>query len=181
MTKSKSSKNNSLKSIPLAVRTGKAFSFIEKDVRLPNGHRGTYLCIDHRGAVAVIPLISKNKVVLIRQFRIALEKYIWEIPAGTLDINENPVDCAKRELIEEIGYETRKLKKLGFIYPAVGYSNEKLFMFAAYDLKKTVKASEADEIIMPKIFTKPQVIKMIKDGKIVDSKTISAFALIGWI
>ena len=131
--------------------------------------------------MAIIPLISKDRAILIRQFRPSLEKYIYEIPAGTIDKGEKPAETAKRELIEEIGYQSRKLTKLGGIYPAVGYSNEILYMFVAEDLKKVDIANEEDEIIEPKVFSRQQVRKMVRNGKINDSKTISAFALLGWV
>jgi ADP-ribose pyrophosphatase len=163
------------------IASTRSFSFINKTLKLPNGHTGTYLCVEHIGACAIIPLISKDKVVLINQFRIALEKYIWEIPAGTLEKNEKPEICAKRELIEEIGYKAGKIKKLGEIYPAVGYSDEVLHIFKATNLKKTKTRREKDEIIEPKVFTKVQIRQMVRNGKIKDSKTISAFAMLGWV
>ena len=163
------------------IAATRSFSFINKTLKLPNGHPGSYLCVEHIGACAIIPLISKDKVILIKQFRIALEKYIWEIPAGTLEKKEKPEKCAKRELIEEIGYKAGRLKKLGEIYPAVGYSDEVLHIFKATDLIKTQVMQEKDEIIEPKMFTRPQIGKMIRSGKIRDSKTISAFAMLGWV
>ena len=163
------------------IAATKSFSFINKTLKLPNGHTGSYLCVEHMGACAVVPLISKDKVILINQFRIALEEYIWEIPAGTLEKNERPERCAKRELIEEIGYKAGRLKKLGQIYPAVGYSDEVFHIFKATGLIKTQTMQEKDEIIEPKVFSKVQVRNMVRSGKIRDSKTISAFAIIGWI
>lgn len=163
------------------VASTRSFSFINKTLKLPNGHTGAYLCVEHIGAAAIIPLISKDKAILIKQFRIALEEYIWEIPAGTLEKNERPERCARRELTEEIGYKAGKIVKLGEIYPAVGYSDEVLHIFKATDLKKTVIMQEQDEIIEPKVFTRAQIRKMIRSGKIRDGKTISAFAMIGWI
>ena len=163
------------------IASTRSFSFINKTLKLPNGHNGSYLCVEHIGACAIIPLISKDKVILINQFRIALEKYIWEIPAGTLEKNERPEKCANRELTEEIGYKAGKIIKLGEIYPAVGYSDEVLHIFKATDLKKTSIMQEKDEIIKPKVFSKAQVRNMVRSGKIRDSKTISAFAMMGWI
>ncbi len=163
------------------VASAKNFSFVSKALTLPNGHKGTYLCVEHNGAAAVVPLLSKDKVILIRQFRIALEEYIWEIPAGTLEKNEKPEKCAKRELIEEIGYKAGAMKKLGTIYPAVGYSDEALHLYKATGLKKAKLMQEKDEIIEPKVFTKVQVRKMIRSGRIMDSKTISAFAMMEWV
>ena len=163
------------------IASARNFSFVNKTLTLPNRHNGSYLCVAHNGAAAVVPLISKDKVILIKQFRIALEKYIWEIPAGTLEKNERPERCAKRELIEETGYKAGKMKKLGEIYPAVGYSDEVLHVFKATDLTKTKIMREKDEIIEPKVFTRPQIGRMIRNGKIRDSKTISAFAMMGWV
>lgn len=160
---------------------GKAFDFSEKTLLLPNSLKKKYIYVDHPGAVAIIPLLSKGRVILIRQFRPALEKFVYEIPAGTIDTGEKPVETAKRELVEEIGYFPGKITKIGELYPAVGYSNETLHIYVASGMKKTTKTSEEDEIIEPKVFSRLQIKKMVKNGKIKDSKTIAAFAMMGWI
>ena len=86
-------------------------------VKLPNGRTMKISYINHPGAVIIAPFISKDKIVFMRQFRPALKKYIYELPAGTLDPNESLATCAKRELIEETGLRAKKISKVGQIYP----------------------------------------------------------------
>jgi ADP-ribose pyrophosphatase len=130
--------------------------------------------------VGILPMIEKDKIVLIRQFRSPINKEIWEIPAGKLDRGEKPEEGAKRELKEETGYEAKKLKKIGVFYLAPGYSTEYMHLFLARGLKKGEQSLEKGEKIKEvKIFSKKEVLKMIKSRKIVDGKTILAFFFSG--
>ncbi len=160
---------------------GRIFDFVNEKVRLPNGITKYYDFIRHRGAVVIIPLLSKDKAVIIRQFRVVVGKYIYELPAGSIDKGEKPSACAKRELIEEIGYRAGKIKYLGDLMPCPGYSTEILRIFKAGSLKEVGHKNEEDEIIEPVVVTRAQVRKMFKSGKILDAKTIASFAMIGWI
>ena len=105
--------------------------------------------------------------------------YIWELPAGTLHKNERPLGCAKRELVEEIGYKSERWKRLGHIYPAPGYTTEKIIIFEARALKKCAHKKEEDEIITPRVFTKNVVKRLLKNGRITDAKTICALKMSG--
>jgi ADP-ribose pyrophosphatase len=125
-------------------------------------------------------LIDKDKVILIRQFRFAINKEIWEIPAGMLRKGEKPEVGAKRELKEETGYEARKIKKIGEFYFTPGHSNEYMYLFLTRELKKGEQSLEKGEKIKEvKIFSKKEVLKMIKSRKIVDAKTILALFFSG--
>jgi len=131
-------------------------------------------------AVGILPLIDKDKVILIRQFRFAINKEIWEIPAGMLRKGEKPEVGAKRELKEETGYEAKELKKIGEFYLSPGYSTEYMYLFLARGLKKGEQSLEKGEKIKEvKIFSKKEVLKMIKSRKIVDAKTILALFFSG--
>jgi ADP-ribose pyrophosphatase len=130
--------------------------------------------------VGILPLIGKNKIVLIRQFRFPINKEIWEIPAGKLDRGEKPEIGAKRELKEETGYEAKELKKIGEFYLSPGYSTEYMYLFLAKGLKKGEQSLDKGEKIKEvKIFSKKEVLKMIKTRKIVDAKTILALFFSG--
>jgi ADP-ribose pyrophosphatase len=130
--------------------------------------------------VGILPLIGKDKIVLIRQFRFPINKEIWEIPAGKLDKGEKPEVGANRELKEETGYEARELKKIGEFYLAPGYSTEYMYLFLARGLNKREQSLEKGEKIEEvKIFSKKEVLKMIKSRKIVDAKTILALFFSG--
>jgi ADP-ribose pyrophosphatase len=130
--------------------------------------------------VGILPLIEKDKIVLIRQFRFPINKEIWEIPAGKLDRGEKPEVGAKRELKEETGYVAKNLKKIGEFYLSPGYSTEYMYLFLAQGLKKGEQSLDKGEKIKEvKIFSKKEVLKMIKSRKIVDAKTILALFFSG--
>src|SRR5206468_5168327 len=101
----------------------------------------------HPGAVAILPLDAKGRVLMIRQFRPATGDWMLEIPAGTLEKGEAPLACAKRELIEEIGFAARKWKRLGAVYTAPGFCTEKIHLFKAWDLKPAFAEKDDDEHI----------------------------------
>jgi ADP-ribose pyrophosphatase len=166
---------------PKLIYKAKIFDVVKKKVKLPNGNTPELVIIEHPGAVLVVPFISRSEIVMIRQYRPAVEKFIWELPAGTLEKGESPVKCVKRELIEEIGYSARRVVHLYNIVPAPGYSSEILKYYAAFGLKKVKKQVQHDEVIREQIFNKWQIRKMFESGKIVDSKTITALAIVGWL
>lgn len=150
-------------------------------VILPNGKTIKISYIHHPGAVIVAPLINADHVVLMYQYRPALKKYIYELPAGTLDPDESLLTCAKRELIEETGYRAKTLKKIGQIYPVPGYSNEMIYIFLAQNLVKGEAQPEDYEVIQTKIFSKLQVQQLFKSGKLLDAKSICAFTYLKWL
>ncbi len=165
------------------VHKGRVFDFVREKVTLPNGLKKHYDFVKHRGAVVIIPFLSKDKAVIIRQFRIALNSYIFELPAGSIDKGETPAACVRRELAEEINYKTGKIEKIGRLFPCPGYSTEILHIFKATGLKPINEDSvkDEDEIIEPIVVSRARVRKMFKNGKILDAKTIASFAMIGWL
>ncbi len=150
-------------------------------VKLPNGRTVHITCIHHPGAVIIAPFLNKNTVVMMRQFRPALNKYIYELPAGTLDPNESLATCAHRELLEETGLKARKLVKLGSIYPVPGYSTEIIHIYKAEQLTLTEAQPEEYEVIETIPMTRIQVKKLFAQGKLMDAKTICTFAHCGWL
>ena len=160
---------------------GKLLKVFIKKVRLPNGYEATFETIRHPGAALIVPFISSDKVIMLRQLRPVINSYIYELPAGTIDGNESPASCARREIVEETGYSAAKITRLGSIYPVPGYSTEKIVIFKAEKLKKKIRLAEKDEIIKIGTFTRAQIKKLFKEGRIVDAKTISAFAICGWL
>lgn len=141
-------------------------------VRLPNGKEATREIVVHRGAIAAVPLIDGEKIVMVRQFRQAAGETLLEIPAGTLDSGEDPVDCARRELGEEIGYHPNKLTLMFKSYLAPGYSSEMLHTFLAQDLVKTQAHTDADEFLEVVEVPMSDAIDLIRSGDIKDAKTI---------
>jgi ADP-ribose pyrophosphatase len=150
-------------------------------VKLPNGRTVSVSYINHPGAVIVVPFLSKDKIVFMKQFRPALKKYIYELPAGTLDPNESLATCAKRELIEETGLRAKKVTKIGQIYPVPGYSTEIIYCFKAEGLTQGIAEPEEYEVIKNIIMTKTDVKKLFKEGKLQDGKSICALTFCGWL
>ena len=150
-------------------------------VKLPNGRTVKITYINHPGAVIIAPLLSANTVLFMRQYRPALKKYIYELPAGTVDPGENLLSTAKRELIEETGYRTKKITKLGKIYPVPGYSTEIIHMYKAEQLTKGVAEPEIYEVITLVPMKKTQVKKIFKSGQLMDAKSICTLAHLGWL
>lgn len=149
------------------------FLNVRKDlVSLPNGKEGTREWINHPGAVCIIPILPNGKLALIRQFRYPVGKVMIELPAGKLDANEMPNDCAFRELEEEIGHKANKLTLLTKIHPAIGFANEVMWLFLAEDLIETNIKQDEDEFLELIPTDLKDAIKMTWNGKITDVKTI---------
>jgi ADP-ribose pyrophosphatase len=130
--------------------------------------------VEHRGAAAVLAFDEKGKVILVKQHRFG-HGYILEIPAGTLEKGERAEKCAFREIEEETGYRAKKLEPLLIYYPSVGYNREAIHCFVAKNLKKiSNQALDEDEIMSVIKIDIKRLISMIKQGKIIDSKTICA-------
>jgi ADP-ribose pyrophosphatase len=140
---------------------------------LPNGLAITMEVVRHPGAAAVVAVSEQNEVTLIRQYRYAAGGFIWEIPAGKLDGDESPEQCAARELREEAGLAAGELTRLGAIYTAPGFCDEKIHLFLARRLTPAVQALEADEVLTVERVPLPQALAMIRSGVIEDAKTIA--------
>lgn len=144
------------------------------EILLSNGRKVKREIVIHPGASAILPIIEPGKILMVKQYRHPVGEALLEIPAGTLKPGEDPTVCAARELEEETGYRAEKLVHLVTIYPTPGYSSEILHIYLAKDLRKGVQAPEVDEDISVVEMTSDQVLEGIKNGKIKDSKTITA-------
>jgi ADP-ribose pyrophosphatase len=160
---------------------GKLLKVFVMKRRLPHGYMASYEIIRHPGAALIVPFLTDSKIIMLKQLRPVIGKYIYELPAGTLNKGESPLSCAKREIVEETGYIAKRLKLIGSIYPVPGYSTEKIFIYRAGGLKKTVHKAEEDEVIETFVFNKEQIEKLFKSGKITDAKTIAALTFCGWL
>jgi len=156
--------------------SGRAVRLRVDRVRLPNGRETSREIIEHPGSVGILPLLTGNRVLLIRQYRHAVGQTIWEIPAGTMEPGETPIECARRELEEETGYRARSLKPFFDCYAAPGYSMELMRVFLARGLRPTEQRPEEDEIISVDPLTSERAFGMIRSGRIRDAKTICALA-----
>lgn len=165
-----------------SVFKGKILLDVHLDkVMLPNGTEVRLECIKHPGATAVVPFLTKDEILLIRQYRPVVDKYIWEIPAGTLKRRESPLECAKRELAEEIGYKAGSIKYIAHIYTTPGFTNECIHIYKATRLKKVNVKPDVDEILRVKSFAVSKIRRMFKRNRIIDAKTIAGLAMCGII
>ena len=154
------------------ARTFKLFKEIYR------GENGDVLieAVRHRGAVAILPLLPDGKIILERQYRYTIAKWIIEAPAGTLEEGESDETCASRELMEETGFRAKKLIKVGSIVMTPGYDDEMIRLFVAFvDDKPESTNLDEDELISIVPFSAQQITDMIKKGEIFDAKTIALF------
>ncbi|WP_066375459.1 NUDIX hydrolase [Anabaena sp. CA = ATCC 33047] len=158
---------------------GRKFDFEVNRLRLPNKAEGEWECIRHPGGALAVPVTAEGKLILVRQYRFAIQGRILEFPAGTVEINEDPLETVQREIQEETGYSAQKWDKLGEFFLAPGYSDEIIYAFLARDLEKlaTPPAQDSDEDIEIVFFTPEELEKAILQGEPVDAKTISSFLL----
>ena len=153
---------------------GRVFDFTVENITLPNGVNTDLEIIRHPGASAIVPLSADNEVVMLRQYRHAVGGAFWEIPAGTIDADELPLVCAKRELTEETGLEALSWEPLGTVTPLPAYSDERIHLFLARHLSPATQSLDPDEIIEVHSIPLKKVVEMILDGAIEDAKTIAA-------
>ena len=126
--------------------------------------------VEHRGSVAILPILD-DSFILERQYRYAIDKVLLEVPAGTLEEGEEPLECAKRELLEETGYYSDELEHMGMLYLTPGYCTEKMHFFIARNLVKKSNDLDEDEIINVEIISIRDAINMAIRGEIVDMKS----------
>jgi ADP-ribose pyrophosphatase len=151
------------------------FSITEDEASDGKGHTIQRSVIRHPGAAVMMAVDKKGRLLLVRQYRLPADKYLWELPAGTIDPGEKVSKTAKRELIEETGVRAKKWKKLATFYPSPGYGAEKMTIFLATDLTQGEPSPMDDERIETRWFTKKQLTEMIRSNRIVDAKTMVGF------
>ena len=158
------------------IYDGKVISLRIDKIQLSSGDVFEREVIEHPGAVAMLPFLDDGRLLLIKQYRHPVGEVLLEIPAGTLHKNEDPKDCARRELIEETGYEAGKIKELIRCFLAPGYSSEKIHLFYASELRKVGDSPDIDEMIELCPTPIDRVQDMIINGEITDAKTISGIS-----
>jgi ADP-ribose pyrophosphatase len=155
------------------------FRVTEEEAKEPGGFEIKRSIVRHAGSAVMMAVDERSRILLVRQFRLPAEKYLWELPAGRLDDGENPLQAARRELREETGYKAKTWKRLAVFWPSPGYVGEKMTMFLATDLTRGDAEPMEDERIECRWFTRKEVDEMIRDGKIEDGKTMIGF--LSWL
>lgn len=156
------------------IFSGRVIDLQVDEVELPDGNKSIRELVKHPGAVAVIAVTKEKKLVLVRQYRKALEKTIVEIPAGKLEYGEEPNWCAKRELEEETGYKSSNLQFIVSFYTSPGFADEIVHIFFTDELEKGEVNMDEDEFVEKLELTVEEALKLIETEEIHDAKTIYA-------
>lgn len=160
------------------VFEGRLLHVYDDEIELPDGRHSGREIVHHRGAVGVVPIAPDGRVVLVRQWRHAVDRALWEIPAGTRDQGEEPAVTARRELEEETGYTAARWRPLGHACVSPGYSRELLWFFLAEGLTPGETSTDPDELIDVRLFTADELLQLVEAGA-TDLKTLAGLALAG--
>jgi ADP-ribose pyrophosphatase len=155
------------------IYEGRAVKLRVDTVKMPSGRKTTREIVEHSDCVAVVPIDAEGNVILVNQFRKPVEKELLEIPAGGIEPGEEPLDCVRRELREEIGYLPQKVDKLGGFYSTPGYCTEYLYLYLATDLVPSQLHAEDTENISLVRVPVSQILSLITSGRICDAKSIA--------
>jgi len=154
------------------VYDGKIIRVKKLKVRLPNGKQADREVVYHPGAVAVLAEPRPGTITLVRQYRKPIEGFLLELPAGKLEANEEPLACARRELREETGYLAVDLEEVCTFYTSPGFANETIHLFYAFSLTEGETSPDEDELVDVCLYSKSEVVSMLKNGEIRDAKTL---------
>ncbi|MGD0337469.1 MAG: NUDIX hydrolase [Bacteroidota bacterium] len=159
---------------------GRVFNVIVDNIEYDSGAKGVREVAQHPGGAVVIGLFPDETILLVRQFRFAVDAWLWELPAGKLDPGENPLDAARREFQEETGYSAGSVRKLAQIHTTPGFCTEILHIYMATGLTKNIegqKLEEGEQTLTVHQIPLHKTIEMIEQGEITDSKTICGIFL----
>ncbi len=159
------------------IYDGKIVRLIISDGTI-KGKKARWEVVHHIGSVGVVPFITKDKIILVEQFRYAVGERLLEIPAGTLRKGEAPLAAVKREIIEETGYSAKVFKKLDVFYPSPGVTDEVVYLYKANGLRPAKQDLDFDEDLQVKAVKLSDALRYVKEGKIRDAKTIIGLLLV---
>ncbi len=162
------------------VFTGNVFAVDRDRVLLPHGRESTQDVVRHSKSVVIAPVPEPGRIILVRQYRYAINAWLWELPAGSVDEGETPEQAAARECHEEIGKVPSTLVRLSALYPTPGYCDEEMIFFRVSGLDEASEpaAVDEDEDIEAREFDLRDAREMVKRGEIVDMKTIVGLSLL---
>jgi ADP-ribose pyrophosphatase len=153
----------------------KLFTVSEDHAVDPSGFEIKRFIVHHRGSAVMMPVDDRRRILLVRQYRLPAQRLLWELPAGSVDPGEKPLQTAKRELKEETGYRAKKWKKLVSFFPSPGFLTEKMTIYLATDLTAGEATPMGDERIETRWFTAKEIKAAIDGGEILDAKTMLGF------
>jgi ADP-ribose pyrophosphatase len=156
---------------------GRAFAIRRDHLKTPNGGETKFDIIEHGGSVVILPIDSEGNLLFVSQYRHAAGMDLLELPAGTLEKDEDPAVCAAREIREETGFAADNIQKIGAFYLAPGYSTEFMHVYLARDLRHDPLEADADEFLSLKKIPLGEAIQMAEQGKIPDAKTLAALLM----
>jgi ADP-ribose pyrophosphatase len=162
------------------VFDGKVFDVHRDRVRMPNGREVTVDVVRHSRSVVLLPVPEPGQIILVRQFRYAVNRWLWEAPAGSVDAGEEPDAAARRECHEEVGLVPETIVRLGAFLPTPGYCDEEMIFYRLSSLATPTEAAavDEDEDIEAKTFTLAEAREMVRRGEVVDMKTIVGLGLL---
>lgn len=155
------------------LHRGRVFSVRRDRLIEPGGLRATREVVVHPGSVVVLPVLADDRILLVRQYRHAAGRFLWELVAGGIEPGESPHRAAARELLEETGYRARRFRVFLDIFPTPGFLTERMFILLAKDLTPGVARPEDDEKITCRAFSRAALLKMIRRGRLRDAKSIA--------
>jgi len=163
-----------------AVFNGKVFDVFRDRVRMPNAREVVVDVVRHSRSVVLLPVPEPGSIILIRQYRYAINRWLWELPAGSVDAGEEPDAAARRECHEEIGQVPETVVRLGALHPTPGYCDEEMIFYRLSSLSVPAQAAEPDEDedIEPRTFSLADAREMIRRGEITDMKTVVGLGMI---
>jgi len=166
---------NELTGTTLESRTtysGRVFTAVSDRVRLPNGRETDLDIVRHPPSVILIPMPDEGHIILLRQYRYAIDRWLWELPAGNVETGENPDDAARRECAEETGLAPSTVERLGAFFPTPGYCDENMLFYRLTGLMEMgTSCLDADEVLEPHVVLLSDARRMVSDGTIIDMKT----------
>ncbi len=174
--------NNALTLSRRTVFSGRIVEVSLDRVRLPHGPEVDLEVVRHRGSVVLLPMPSPTEVILVRQYRYAVDRWLWELPAGSLEAGEDPAEGAGRECLEETGFVAGRVEMLGCFFPTPGFCNEEMRYFRLTELREPQPGGEAerdaDEHLDVRTFALEEVRRMVRAGEIADLKTAFGVTLV---
>jgi ADP-ribose pyrophosphatase len=162
------------------IFVGRVFRVVRDHVRLANDRIVPMEIVRHRGSVVLLALPAQGRVILIRQFRYVIGRWIWELPAGSLERGETPSTAARRECEEETGWRPGRVRRMASYYPSPGFCDELMHFYACTELSRPRReaARDPDEELEPRVCTLREAWRLVERGEIVDMKTLAGLTLL---